>query len=573
MKDFKDIYKLKNKKKHPENVNLSREELIVKAINFHSKGNISEATKYYQYCISKGFNDHRVLSNYGVILKNSGELRQAEKFLRKAIKIKPDFANAYSNLGNTLKALGSLKEAEIFLRKAIEIKPDFAIARSNLGSILGDLGKSKEAELFLRKAIEINPDFADAHLNLGNILRDIGKFKEAEMSFRKAIEIKPDLAIAYSNLGNTLKDLGQQKAAEISYRKAIEIKPDLAIAYSNLGNLLKDLGKLESAEKVTRKAIQLNPELADAHLNLGFILFDLGKINELIYESQTIIDSVAIDEGYKLIAYLRIAIGNLLIQNFEGTNFCINKINDLILKGALNFIKNENNKQYSLSYFNFIKSLYPLLEKKFLVSNKEKIPHIGESHCLSFSHQKLNLESKLKKIQPILITGGKAWHFANSDSNRFKNSLTEQIKNHLYSEKVFISFGEIDCRKNEGILPYTIKNNKEIKKVCKETIIGFLNFMENNLAKIFTERYYFGVPAPFTQNESNDHLDKKRIEIIKNYNYFYKKEVLSRGCFFLDVYELTVSEKGTNNNLYMCDETHLSPKSLNILFKNHFYKS
>ena len=46
----------------------SKEQIINQAIQFHIKGNIAEASKYYQYCINQGFNDHRVFSNYGIIL-------------------------------------------------------------------------------------------------------------------------------------------------------------------------------------------------------------------------------------------------------------------------------------------------------------------------------------------------------------------------------------------------------------------------------------------------------------------------------------------------------------------------
>ena len=45
----------------------SKEEVINQALKFHSIGNILEAGKYYKYCISQNFNDHRVFSNYGVI--------------------------------------------------------------------------------------------------------------------------------------------------------------------------------------------------------------------------------------------------------------------------------------------------------------------------------------------------------------------------------------------------------------------------------------------------------------------------------------------------------------------------
>ena len=77
---------------------LSKEEIINQAIQFHLKGNIKEASKLYQYFINQGFNDHRIFSNYGVILQGLGKLEQAQKWLRKAIKIKPDFAQAHSNL-------------------------------------------------------------------------------------------------------------------------------------------------------------------------------------------------------------------------------------------------------------------------------------------------------------------------------------------------------------------------------------------------------------------------------------------------------------------------------------------
>ncbi len=137
----------------------SNEQIIKQAIQNHQKGNTSEAAKYYQYCIDKGFNDHRVFSNYGVLLKN----------------------------------LGQLKEAEISYRKAIEIKPNFAEAHSNLGNILRELGKIKEAELSLRKAIELKPDLGEAHRNLGDILNELGDFKEAKNSWIKAIELVPNL--------------------------------------------------------------------------------------------------------------------------------------------------------------------------------------------------------------------------------------------------------------------------------------------------------------------------------------------------------------------------------------------
>ena len=77
----------------------SKEQIINEAFNFHSKGNIPEAEKLYQYFINQGFTDHRVFSNYGVILEDLGKLKDAEFSYYKEIEIKSDYAIAHSNLG------------------------------------------------------------------------------------------------------------------------------------------------------------------------------------------------------------------------------------------------------------------------------------------------------------------------------------------------------------------------------------------------------------------------------------------------------------------------------------------
>ena len=75
----------------------------------------------------------------------------------------------------------------------------------------------------------------------------------------------------------------------------------------------------------------------------------------------------------------------------------------------------------------------------------EKIPHIGESHCLSFAHQILSISSQFKQIQPVLIMGGKAWHFANQKNNQWKNlpqsqsqQLRERVNLRVSSDRSYV---------------------------------------------------------------------------------------------------------------------------------------
>ena len=144
----------------------SKEEIINQAFRLQLKGNLSEAAKYYQYCIKKGFNDPIVFANYGGILKGFGKSKEAELYTRKAIELKPDLTNAHLNLGNILRDLGKLKEAELSTRKAIELEHDYAEAHSSLANILEELGRREEAIKNWEKAVKLKPDNETAMISL-----------------------------------------------------------------------------------------------------------------------------------------------------------------------------------------------------------------------------------------------------------------------------------------------------------------------------------------------------------------------------------------------------------------------
>ena len=260
----------------------SKEQIIQKAIKYHSQGNIQEAAKYYQLFVDQGFKDHRVFSNYGIILKEFGNLQEAEITMRKAIKLKPGFADAYSNLGSILSDLGKLGESEKYYRKAIKLKPDFADAHANFGKILKDLGSLKEAESFTRKAIELKPDFAMAYSNLGNILNDIDNPKEAEKYYRKAIELKPDFADAHYNLGQILKEIGKLKEAKIYICNSIKVNPNCAQAHQALSNIYSLENNYSEAYKEIERAIKLDPHNHIYKGELTRIKFIQGEYDEKI---------------------------------------------------------------------------------------------------------------------------------------------------------------------------------------------------------------------------------------------------------------------------------------------------
>ena len=145
MKGFGDLYK--HKKKFQKKNKSDKEQRINHAIHLHLKGNIAEASKYYQQLIRQECNDHRVYSNNGAILQGLGKLEEAELSLRKAIELNPDFADAYFNLFSQYEKINNLKklkETLIEFNKIDIIKNELILFRSRLSFRNKEYQTSKE---------------------------------------------------------------------------------------------------------------------------------------------------------------------------------------------------------------------------------------------------------------------------------------------------------------------------------------------------------------------------------------------------------------------------------------------
>ena len=128
-----------------------KEQIINQAFQSYSKGNIQEAAKYYKYFIDQGFNDQRVFSNYGIILKNLGNLEEAELSTRKAIEINPSIGEAYFNLGSILRVNSKFEEALYNFKKAQENNVDPKECISAIGKMLLKQGKHVEGLINIRE--------------------------------------------------------------------------------------------------------------------------------------------------------------------------------------------------------------------------------------------------------------------------------------------------------------------------------------------------------------------------------------------------------------------------------------
>jgi len=112
----------------------------------------------------------------------------AERELRMAISLNPNYATGHHFLGDLLSIKGQFEEAFAEHRRAIDLEPFSAVFNSGYGSSLMRARKYDEAAAELNRALELDPNFWGAYGRLSVISEIEGKYMECVELRAKAYE-------------------------------------------------------------------------------------------------------------------------------------------------------------------------------------------------------------------------------------------------------------------------------------------------------------------------------------------------------------------------------------------------
>ena len=156
------------------------------------------------------------------------------------------------------------------------------------------------------------------------------------------------------------------------------------------------------------------------------------------------------------------------------------------------------NKKNDMAYLAFLSRLIPEIPH-VKTTSVPQILHLGESHCLTFTNQTIEIKGEQCTITPSLVKGAKAFHLnEESRTNPYRKGFENRLRQNLDKYKhIFLSFGEIDCRDDEGIILHCKKTGKPIQDVAKSTAIRYFKWTATSLAKYKGKIVYFGIPAPY----------------------------------------------------------------------------
>lgn len=474
----------------------------------------------------------------------------------KLLEIHPKSFLLLNLLGMAYSANNQLQLSLEILKKSIEHKPDYSDAYNNLGNTYQKLNQSELALSAYDCALKYNQNFAEAHNNKGNVYKKLGEVSHAENCYRLAIKIKREFSLPYANLANLLCDQGQIIEAKKLCDHAIKLNSKDANAHNVSGCVHLETGNFELAIQAILTALQIDPTLSDAHDNLFYICAQLKDE----YDLELLKNLKILDETLSLKSLMLLSICEFVKGDFKRS------------KHYLSLYENSPQDICQLHFKDqkFCKAFAGFLQK-LLTSNTEEITsseiqksiyHVGESHCLSFAHLPINVDGDFHQITPLITFGAKAYHLAEKNKNKFQ-SITEHNMNKIpQGSRVFLSFGEIDCRPDEGFITASAKLNRPVDDLIENTVKEYVNyFVKSGFSKKYSLTFV-NIPAPVDNPKLDNAMNEQVLSTIRTFNKTLVKFAGERKIQVIDVYNFTARGDGFSNQKYHVDARHLGALAL-----------
>jgi tetratricopeptide (TPR) repeat protein len=222
---------------------------------------------------------------HALSLFNAGQLSDAEREVRRALRLNAGAAEAHTLLGVILASGGNANnEASEALAQAIALNPNSFDAHFYLGRVLYAMKDYSGAVAQLRVAVGLNPRQKEARFFLGTALETAGDAEAALVEYEELVKLDPKSAMGQIGLGALMVKQGRIAEAITALRRAISLDPKNFEAHRALGRALALADRFSEAVEVLKVAVSLAPNRADAHYQLGLVLKRLGRTEEAARE-------------------------------------------------------------------------------------------------------------------------------------------------------------------------------------------------------------------------------------------------------------------------------------------------
>jgi Flp pilus assembly protein TadD len=201
-----------------------------------------------------------------IVVKRNGDEAEGSTVSLTTLQAPPEAQKAWEK---GMKALENKKwtQAEKELRRAVTIYPEYPSAWSALGEALGELSRPVEARDAWGRAIQADPNYVKPYVLLARLAIREGKMEDAVSITDRAMKARytQSLPVYFYNAMANL-ELGRLEPAEQSARKAVELDPEHLVPTAEhlLGTVLAAKGDRQGAVEHLKKYLEVSPKAEDA---------------------------------------------------------------------------------------------------------------------------------------------------------------------------------------------------------------------------------------------------------------------------------------------------------------------
>ena len=144
----------------------------------------------------------------------SGLHEMAQNYCRKGINKYPNVASNYVNLGVTLKDTGDISEAEKYLKQAAEKFSESELAQISYAHLLNEQKNYIAAYKFYIKASQANPNSKDSYIGIGKTALELKKYEDSLSAYKKACFLDKNSTTEVRKAANIIRTSKDRKNLE-----------------------------------------------------------------------------------------------------------------------------------------------------------------------------------------------------------------------------------------------------------------------------------------------------------------------------------------------------------------------
>lgn len=393
----------------------------------------------------------------------------------KRMLTKYPFSSGLQNLvGSSYQQIGEVENAKKSFKAAIKLDTNNIAAINNLGNIYKlqkEYNKSKE---LYETALKKNNKYINALINYGTLEVEFNRHENGINLINKGLEIKEKNPYAYYNLGIAYSQIGDFEKAIANFKKTLNIDPLFTEADQKISLITKYDKKnkhlLEMKEKIKNKDLNINKKVT--------LYYAFGKALEDIGENE---------ESIKYIREANRIKSNLIKFNIKKEINLFENIIDTFDKIDLQNVKKKNSNKKFIFIVGMPRSGTSLLEQ--IISSHSEVYGAGE---LPFLKMEINKKFNFYEYNNINVLNNK------DNLNEIFNKYVYYMNFYERKEKYIIDklplnllwIGFIRLLFPDSKVIYTKRNAEDVCISCyKNYFEHALKWTNNvsNIAKIYNE--------------------------------------------------------------------------------------